>query len=108
MFKYGPPNIQGAPLHLNISQGEMLELNCSGAYTMEWSYPQSIQTHVLLSSRACPTCLPASQHTSILRVENVGYSDSGTYQCIYSRYMNHINSGTVSQVDVAVIGNGRI
>ncbi|XP_033631819.1 hemicentin-1-like [Asterias rubens] len=105
LFKYGPPNIQGAPLHLNISQGEMLELNCSGAYTMEWSYPQSIQTHVLLSSRACPTCLPASQHTSILRVENVGYSDSGTYQCIYSRYMNHINSGTVSQVDVAVIGN---
>ncbi|XP_038063285.1 uncharacterized protein LOC119733977 isoform X2 [Patiria miniata] len=104
LFKNGPPHLLEVPRYLNLSEGELLELNCSGAYTLEWSYPQSIQSHVVLSSWACPMCPPDSRHTSILRVEDVGYSDAGSYQCIYSRYMDHINSGTATQVDVAVTG----
>ena len=108
LHEVGPPHLQDVSSSpLSISRGESLELTCSGAYTLEWIYPESIQSHVILSSRACPMCPSATKHTSVLRVENIEYSDSGNYQCVYSRYMNHINSGTAVQVGVLVTGNGK-
>ncbi|XP_022091569.1 uncharacterized protein LOC110979807 [Acanthaster planci] len=105
LYEVGPPRLDSPSAPLIITKGESLELSCSGAYTLEWNYPQSIQSHVMLSSRACPTCSPKARHASILRVENIGYGDSGKYQCVYSRYMNHLNSGTAVQVDVHVTGS---
>ncbi len=107
LHEVGAPIIHIDTPDLVTTENSTVELTCTGAYTLEWLYPSSLQTDKITStSTACPTCPPALRHQSILRIEKMMSMDTNAYQCVYSRFLDNIGNGTSAEVYIFVRSNG--
>ena len=102
----GAPIIHIKTPDLTVTENSTVELNCTGAYTLEWNYPSSTAHKITSTSTACPTCPPDLRHQSILRIEDMMSFDTNAYQCVYSRFLGNANNGTSAEVYIFVRSNG--
>ena len=116
LHKPGPPvihdNNNTPVLHENntqivVNENTTLELSCTGAYPMEWIFPENVRARAFVKAAGCASCPAALQHRSVLRIEQTEYNDTGNYQCFYSRHLGHITNETAAGTYVFVTSNGK-
>ena len=102
----GPPVIHVDNPDIITTENSTIELNCTGAYTLEWLYPSSVTHKITSTSVACPTCPRALRHQSVLRIEKMISMDTNAYQCVYSRFLGNTNNSTSAEVYIFVKSTG--
>lgn len=100
--RIGPPRIGSNTTERFLRENSTLEIRCTGGVALEWIYPEAVRSRVSLSSQACPTCDSNAHFTSTLTVRSARPQDSGQFQCIYSRYVDHINNATAAEINIFV------
>ncbi|XP_071504273.1 vascular endothelial growth factor receptor 1-like [Diadema antillarum] len=98
----GPPHLHTNTSELVMRENTTLEVSCSGGLMLEWLYPDAVRTRVLLVSEFCRSCNHSSRFTSKLTVQAAEPQDSGQFQCVYSRYVDHITPATAADVYIFV------
>ena len=100
--RLGPPRIENNSTERFLHENTTLEIQCTGGLALEWIYPEAVRSRVRLSSQACPTCESTAHFTSTLTVRDTRPQDSGHFQCIYSRYVDHVNDATAAGINIFV------
>nr|CAL91935.1 putative VEGF receptor precursor [Paracentrotus lividus] len=100
--RIGPPRIQSNTTERVLRENTTLEIGCTGGFALEWIYPEAVRSRIRPVSQACPTCDSNAHFHSTLTVRDTRPQDSGQFQCIYSRYVDHVNSATAAEINVFV------
>ncbi|XP_041456095.1 vascular endothelial growth factor receptor 2-like [Lytechinus variegatus] len=100
--RLGPPRIGRNTTERFLREDTTLEISCTGGLALEWIYPEAVRSRVTSVSQACPTCDRNAHFTSTLTVPRTRPQDSGQFQCIYSRYVDHVNNATAADINIFV------
>ena len=92
-----------------LSSGSTWEIRCSGKYPLDWDYPGNGQVTIRNSSVTISHVVTSkSEYTSVLRLKEAHYLDTGYYFCKYANTTEpNVSKYIQSILDVQTKRNGR-